>query len=101
MLGHGPPLCVAPGGHPGDGPDGLVGISDAELDGPDQVLVTTSRGARLESGDEGLDGGLPLPLDPVAHPAARHVGPVQLLPDRPLTAAIEDPAMDAEPADGE
>ena len=65
-------------------------MTDAEFQGPDQVLVTVARCARLEAGDEGLDRDFPLAFEPVGDPTARLVGLVQAFPDRPLPAGIED-----------
>ena len=76
-------------------------MTGAEFQGPDEVLVTVARGAQLETGDEGLDRGFPLPFQPVGDPTTGLIGLVQSFPDRPLAAGIEDSAVDAEAADGE
>ncbi len=99
--GHGSSFIVAPGADPRHGPDGLIRLVDAEFQRPYQVLVTVAGAARLETRDEGLHRGLPLPLDPVTDSATRLVGLVQAFPDRPLPTGIENSAVDAGPADEE
>lgn len=57
--------------------------------------------ARLETGDEGLDGDLSFAFESVTHPPAWFVGLVQAFPDRALPSGFEYSVVDGLPADGE